>query len=62
VDETSRRYTEVVTWYDPLAAAARGRDLSGVDYLRAIWTGDLPDPPIAKVFGMRSSTWRKGAS
>jgi hypothetical protein len=36
---------EVVTWYDPLAAAARGRDLSGVDYLRAMWTGELPDPP-----------------
>jgi uncharacterized protein (TIGR00369 family) len=38
---------------DPLALAARGRELSGLDYVRAIFGGELPPPPIATLMGFR---------
>jgi uncharacterized protein (TIGR00369 family) len=40
-----------ITWEDPAPAAARGRDLPGLDYLRAIAAGEIPPPPIAVLLG-----------
>ena len=40
-----------ITWEDPAPAAARGRELSGLDYMRAIIAGDVPQPPIAVLLG-----------
>ncbi len=45
--------TKTVTWYDPVAAARRGRELSGLEYLTAIAAGELPGAPIAALFGTR---------
>ncbi len=45
--------TKTVTWYDPHALAAAGRSMPGLDYLRAIMTGELPAAPIAALFGTR---------
>ena len=43
-----------VNWEDPLAAYEEGKKLGKpIDYLRAIRDGRLPDPPIARVLGMR---------
>ena len=42
-----------VTWADPLAAFAEGRKLSPIEHLRAIRDGRIPDPPIARLLGMR---------
>jgi uncharacterized protein (TIGR00369 family) len=42
-----------VTWTDPLAAFAEGRKLSPIEHLRAIRDGRIPDPPIARLLGMR---------
>jgi uncharacterized protein (TIGR00369 family) len=39
--------SKTVTWYDPMAAAAEGRRLSGIDHLTAIRDGRLPPPPIS---------------
>ena len=41
-----------VTWQDPLVGAALARDLSGLDYLRAIAEGRIPPAPIAALLGM----------
>jgi uncharacterized protein (TIGR00369 family) len=41
-----------VTWQDPLVGAALARDLSGLEYLLAIWQGRIPPPPIAILLGM----------
>jgi uncharacterized protein (TIGR00369 family) len=41
-----------VTWEDPSVGAALARDLSGLDYLRAIAEGRIPAPPIAALLGM----------
>jgi uncharacterized protein (TIGR00369 family) len=36
---------------DPRAVAERGLRLSGMDYIRAIFAGELPAPPIATLMG-----------
>src|SRR5579883_2491475 len=38
-------------WHDPIAAARAGRQLSGLDYLRAILAGSVPAPPIMATLG-----------
>jgi uncharacterized protein (TIGR00369 family) len=45
--------TLTVTWDDPLATAARGAEMSGIDRLRAIAAGKLAPPPMAQLMGMR---------
>jgi uncharacterized protein (TIGR00369 family) len=45
--ETTR--TRTITWQDPTVSAAAGAQLSGLDYLRAIQSGEIPPPPIAVV-------------
>jgi len=45
--------TLTVTWTDPLAALEEGRKLSPIEHLRAIRDGRIPDPPIARLLGMR---------
>jgi uncharacterized protein (TIGR00369 family) len=37
----------------PIELAARGSELSGIDYVRAIFAGELPPPPIAELMGFR---------
>ncbi|MDQ6820756.1 MAG: PaaI family thioesterase [Actinomycetota bacterium] len=43
--------SRTVTWYDPMAAAAAGRGLSGREYLQAIADGRLPPAPITSLLG-----------
>ena len=50
--------TEGVT--DPLALAARGRELSGMEYVRLIFDGELPPPPIADLMGFRGVEFDHG--
>ena len=38
---------------DPFALAARGLELSGMEYIHAIFAGELPPPPIATLMGFR---------
>jgi uncharacterized protein (TIGR00369 family) len=40
-----------VTWRDPSELAARARESSGVDFLRAIVAGELPKAPIQELLG-----------
>jgi uncharacterized protein (TIGR00369 family) len=42
-----------VTWHDPFAAFEAGRKLAPIEHLRAIRDGRIPDPPIARLLGMR---------
>jgi len=41
-----------ITWEDPHVGAALARDLSGLDYLRAIAEGRIAAAPIAVLLGM----------
>ena len=40
-----------VTWRDPAATIARGRELSGLDYMRGLIAGEFPPPPISRLMG-----------
>ena len=42
---------KTVRWHDPMISAAAASLLSGLEFLRAIRDGELPPPPIAKLFG-----------
>lgn len=50
-------------WQDPLASVAPGAEMTGLEYILAISSGEIPPPPIAilLVFGLpRGSVYRKG--
>jgi len=40
-------------WEDPLQAAERAANMSGLEFMRAIAAGSLPPPPVAQMLGMR---------
>lgn len=44
--------SRTIDWEDPLATAERGRQMTGIDALRAIMAGELPPPPIARLMDM----------
>lgn len=48
--ETTRERTLV--WQDPVATAAEGAKLAGIEYVNAISSGELPPPPIAVLMRM----------
>jgi uncharacterized protein (TIGR00369 family) len=39
--------SRTVTWHSPGPSTAKGLSMSGIDYLRAMVEGELPQPPIA---------------
>ena len=43
--------TRTVSWEDPAPGAEAAREMSGLDYLRAMLRGELPGPPIARLVG-----------
>jgi uncharacterized protein (TIGR00369 family) len=45
--------TRTITWQDPLAGAAAGAQMKGIDYMRALAAGELPPPPIAVLLRMQ---------
>jgi len=42
-----------VDWSDPAIFAEPARSLAGIDFLKAICEGRLPQPPIARLMGFR---------
>ena len=44
--------TRTLEWEDPMAAAAAGAELSGIEYMRRLAKGELPAPPIAILMRM----------
>jgi uncharacterized protein (TIGR00369 family) len=49
-EPTSRSRT--ISWEDPTPAIQKSKTMSGLQYLQALQTGDLPAPPIAALLGM----------
>ena len=52
--------SKTVSWHDPLALAAIGRTMSGLDFLRKLAARELPAPPIAELFGFGIETVEPG--
>jgi uncharacterized protein (TIGR00369 family) len=49
-----------IAWDDPVAAAAAGAGLSGLEYLQRIAAGEIPPPPIAVLLGFELVTVEEG--
>jgi uncharacterized protein (TIGR00369 family) len=43
--------TRTVTWEDPAPGLAKAAEMTGLEYIRAIFDGRLPPPPIAQMMG-----------
>jgi len=56
--ETSSSRT--ITWQDPTVSAAAGAQMAGLDYVRAIQTGEIPPPPIAVVMNYSIAELEEG--
>jgi uncharacterized protein (TIGR00369 family) len=56
--ESSRSRTLV--WQEPLATAAAGATMSGIDYMRAVVRGEMPPPPIAVTMRLRPVELEEG--
>lgn len=52
--------SRTLEWVDPLASAAAGAEMSGLDYMRAVVAGELPPPPIAVVMNMGPTEIEEG--
>jgi uncharacterized protein (TIGR00369 family) len=52
--------TKTISWWDPALLAAAGGGRSGLDFLRAIRSRELPPPPIAALFSMRLTEVDRG--
>ena len=50
ISQTSRSRT--ITWEDPMPALQKGQSMSGLQFLKAMQSGELPPPPIASLMGM----------
>src|SRR5215468_3814915 len=50
--ETQPARTRTYTWDDPMAAAARLGEMSGMELFKAMIAGDLPAPPIMHTLGV----------
>jgi uncharacterized protein (TIGR00369 family) len=57
--ETGTR-TRTVTWEDPAPGLAEGMEMSGLEYIRAIFEGRLPPPPIAELMGFAGAEAEEG--
>jgi uncharacterized protein (TIGR00369 family) len=44
--------SRTLEWSDPVATAAAGAEMAGLDYMRALVAGELPPPPIAITMNM----------
>jgi uncharacterized protein (TIGR00369 family) len=53
VDPAEELRSRTITWHDPVPAAAAGAELAGLDYVRAVQSGELPPPPISAVMNFR---------
>ena len=56
--ETTRR--REIAWQDPVPTAAAGARMRGLDYVRAVQSGEVPPPPIAVLMNYRIAEVEEG--
>jgi hypothetical protein len=52
--------SRTLEWSDPVATAAAGAEMAGLDYMRALVAGELPAPPIAITMNMSPTELEEG--
>src|SRR5438309_8435946 len=58
--EMDKVRTRTITWDDPMTAVTRGAGLSGLEFIKAIFDGKLPSPPITATMGFTGGTVEEG--
>ena len=48
---STKARTRTISWDDPMKALTEGSSLSGLEFIRAIFDGKLPSPPITATMG-----------
>ena len=56
----SEKRERIVNWENPRELAAAGRELSGLEFLQKIVSGELPPPPIASLMSFDIVELREG--
>jgi uncharacterized protein (TIGR00369 family) len=59
-DVETKARTQTITWADPMDALTRGAGFSGLEFIRAIFEGKLPAPPITVTMGFTGGTAEEG--
>jgi uncharacterized protein (TIGR00369 family) len=59
-DEAQLTRSRTIEWSDPVATAAAGAEMAGLDYMRALVAGELPPAPIAVTMNMRPTELEEG--
>lgn len=59
-EEAELTRTRTLEWSDPVATAAAGAEMAGLNYMRALVAGDLPPAPIAVTMNMRPTELEEG--
>ena len=59
-DVAAKARTRTLTWADPMEAVTRGSGLSGLEFIRALFDGTLPPPPITVTMGFTGGTAEEG--
>lgn len=62
IDGTALGRSRTFSWSDPAELAGVGREMAGIDLLRAIIDGALPKPPIADLVGAELVTVEEGSA
>lgn len=57
---SSKARTRTVTWEDPLATLASAANLSGLEFMTAVFEGNLPPPPIMATMGITGGKVEEG--
>jgi uncharacterized protein (TIGR00369 family) len=56
----SKARTRTVTWQDPLAALAAAEGMSGLEFMKAVFEGRIPPPPIMETMGITGGEVEEG--
>ncbi len=57
---STKARTRTITWDDPMTALSEGAALSGLGFIRAIFDGKLPSPPITATMGFTGGSAEEG--
>jgi uncharacterized protein (TIGR00369 family) len=60
MDSWGEPRSKTVSWYDPMATAAAGVDLSGLDFLSAVADKRLPPTPIGSLLSFGITSVKEG--
>ncbi len=59
-DVSTKARTRTITWDDPMTALVSSAGMTGLEFIRGIFEGTLPKPPITATMGIDEGTAEEG--